>query len=340
MNGRSSCSLCWSVLGLHVLPVAGTGRLPPRLLVLTDISSLTAGVAEPDDGQSLIRLMLYTNEFDIEGLIATSNLGHGQKTRPDLIRQVVDAYEKVRPNLLLHDPRYPAAEVLRGGIKAGAGTCWPKVPVMESIGEGKDTEASDWIIQGVDRPDPRPVWVVIWGGSADLAQALWRVRRDRTPRGTQPLPIQAPCPRHRRSGLDGSVDQRAVPRTVHDHPATGISGDVPGRRCEPGLIGMGRDEHPRARSTRRPLPQLSGRRHLVWDAGSGAGDQGGRHAVVPLPGPQRVIRPCSSLARQLGRAFRGRGESTDRHPRPRPRHEGRPGPTDVLGVPLASGVPG
>ena len=52
--------------------------------------------------------MLYANEFEIEGLIATSNLGHGQKTRPDLIRQVVDAYEKVRPNLLLHDPRYPA----------------------------------------------------------------------------------------------------------------------------------------------------------------------------------------------------------------------------------------
>jgi hypothetical protein len=46
-----------------------------RLLVLTDISSLTAGVAEPDDGQSLIRLMLYANEFDIEGLIATSNIG-------------------------------------------------------------------------------------------------------------------------------------------------------------------------------------------------------------------------------------------------------------------------
>ena len=47
----------------------------PRLVVLTDISSLTAGVAEPDDGQSLIRLMLHANELDIEGLVATSNLG-------------------------------------------------------------------------------------------------------------------------------------------------------------------------------------------------------------------------------------------------------------------------
>src|SRR3954465_10679691 len=89
----------------------------PRLIVLSDVSSLTAGVAEPDDGQSMIRLMFYSNEFDIEGLIATSNLGHGQRTRPDLIRRVVDAYEEVRPNLLLHDPRYPPAEALRGRIK-------------------------------------------------------------------------------------------------------------------------------------------------------------------------------------------------------------------------------
>ena len=153
----------------------------PRLIVLTDISSLTAGVAEPDDGQSLIRLMLYANEFDIEGLIATSNLGHGQTTRPDLIRQVVDAYEKVRPNLLQHDPRYPPAEALRGCIKAGQEVAGLKVPVEASVGQGKDTEASEWIMRVVDRPDPRPVWVVIWGGSADLAQALWRVRRDRTP---------------------------------------------------------------------------------------------------------------------------------------------------------------
>ena len=125
--------------------------------------------------------MLYANEFDIEGLVASSNLGHGQKVRPDLIRRVVDAYEKVRPNLLLHDDRYPPAEGLREGIKAGQPVAGPKVPVAESVGEGKDTEASDWIIRVVDRPDPRPVWVVIWGGSADLAQALWKVRGDRSP---------------------------------------------------------------------------------------------------------------------------------------------------------------
>ncbi len=152
----------------------------PRLLVLTDISSLTAGVAEPDDGQSMIRLMLYTNEFDIEGLIASSNMGHGRKVRPDLIRRVLDAYGAVQPNLALHDRRYPPASKLAAVIKAGQPIATPKLPVERSIGEGKDTEASEWIIHVVDRADPRPLRVVIWGGSADLAQALWKVRRTRS----------------------------------------------------------------------------------------------------------------------------------------------------------------
>jgi hypothetical protein len=151
----------------------------PRLIVLTDISSLRTGVAEPDDGQSMIRLMLYADEFEIEGLIASSNLGHGQRTRADLIHQVVDAYGQVEPSLRRHDDRYPPVAALRGRIKAGQPIAGPKVPVTDSVGEARDTEASEWIVRCVDRPDPRPVWVTIWGGSADLAQALWRVRKDR-----------------------------------------------------------------------------------------------------------------------------------------------------------------
>jgi Protein of unknown function (DUF1593) len=181
MKDRRLLLLMMVFLGSTFSPSQAYDDPHPRLVVLTDISSLTAGIAEPDDGQSLIRLMLYANEFNIEGLIATSNLGHGQKTRSDLIRQVVDAYEKVRPNLLRHDPRYPPAEVLRGCIKAGQRVAGLRVPIEASVGQGKDTEASEWIVRVVDRPDPRPVWVVIWGGSADLAQALWRVKRDRKP---------------------------------------------------------------------------------------------------------------------------------------------------------------
>jgi hypothetical protein len=153
----------------------------PRLIVLTDISSLTAGRAEPDDGQSMIRLMLYTNELEIEGLIATSNLGHGQSVQPELLRRVVDAYATVQPRLAEHDERFPPASLLRGTIKAGQPVAGRNVPLDRSIGAGKDTEASEWIIAVVDRPDPRPVWVTIWGGSTDLAQALWKVRQTRGP---------------------------------------------------------------------------------------------------------------------------------------------------------------
>jgi hypothetical protein len=182
MTRRRLLHLVAVMLGSTSLLARAQEGSQPRLLVLTDISSITAGVAEPDDAQSLIRLMLYTNDLKIEGLIATANLGHGQKTRPDLIHQVVDAYEEVRPNLRLHDSRYPPADVLRNGIKSGQERAGPKFPVTESVGEGRDTQASDWIIKCVDRPHPSPLWIVVWGGSADLAQALLRVRQSRTPK--------------------------------------------------------------------------------------------------------------------------------------------------------------
>ncbi len=174
--------MAWPVLLPILAALAQSPEAPdrPRLIVLTDISSLTAGMAEPDDGQSMIRLMLYANDVDIEGLVASSNMGHGQTVRPDLIEAVVEAYGQVQPNLARHDPRYPTAEVLKKTIKAGQPIAGPEVPVTESVGDNQDTEASNWIIQVVDRPDPRPVWVTIWGGSADLAQALWRVRHSRS----------------------------------------------------------------------------------------------------------------------------------------------------------------
>jgi hypothetical protein len=185
----NSLFACILVLGGGIAAIAradgpdASGPPRIRLVVLTDITSLTAGVIEPDDGQSLIRLMLYSNEFDIEGLIATSNLEHGRRTRPDLIHQVIDAYEEVRPNLLLHDPRYPTAAALRATVHDGQPAAGRKVAVEESIGADRDTDASRALIRIVDRDDPRPVHVVVWGGPADLAQALWRVREDRTPAG-------------------------------------------------------------------------------------------------------------------------------------------------------------
>ena len=81
----------WLALTIPATAARATPPSPterPRLIVLTGIRSLTAEVAEPDDGQSLIRLMLSADEFDIEGLVPFSNMGHGQRVRPELIRRV------------------------------------------------------------------------------------------------------------------------------------------------------------------------------------------------------------------------------------------------------------
>lgn len=146
----------------------------PRLVVLTDIGE------DPDDQQSLIRLMVHANEFDVEGIIASASGTPGRKdsevVRPQLIRETVEAYGKVRPNLVKHHPDFPEAKALLAGVKAGN-----PVRGTASLGDGKDTDGSNWIIRVVDRADERPVNVTVWGGATELAQALWRVRKDRTP---------------------------------------------------------------------------------------------------------------------------------------------------------------
>ena len=91
------------------------------------------------------------------------------------IREIVYAYGEVRENLLKHEPGYPTLEYLRERIKKGYADFG-----MRAVGEGKDSEGSDWIIQVVDKPDPRPVWIPVWGGPNCLAQALWKIQQTRS----------------------------------------------------------------------------------------------------------------------------------------------------------------
>lgn len=154
----------------------------PRLLVLTDIGG------DPDDQQSLVRLMCYANEFEIEGLIASSagTLGElkDHVTKPELIREIVEAYGQVRDSLARHADGYPSAEQLLERVKSGNPNRG-----LKAIGEGHDTDGSRWIIAAVDRAvqlgDERPLNITIWGGQTDLAQVLWRVRKDRGDEGLQ-----------------------------------------------------------------------------------------------------------------------------------------------------------
>jgi hypothetical protein len=145
----------------------------PRLVVLTDIGG------DPDDQQSMIRLMVYANEFDLELLIASAAGTPGELkqsiTRPDLIRQTVDAYGKVLPNLKRHASGWPESADLQAKIFSGN----PQRG-RANIGADHDTAGSRALVERIDAGTPtRPLNISIWGGQTDFAQALWRVKTDR-----------------------------------------------------------------------------------------------------------------------------------------------------------------
>jgi hypothetical protein len=141
-----------------------------RVLVLTDIEN------EPDDAQSMVRFLLYSNHFDVEGLIATTSQHLRDRTAEWRIKEIVEAYGKVRDNLILHEPGFPTLAYLQSVILKGI----PRYG-MTGVGPEMDSEGSEWLIKVVDKDDDRPVWVTVWGGANTLAQALWKVRQTRTP---------------------------------------------------------------------------------------------------------------------------------------------------------------
>lgn len=141
-----------------------------RLIVLSDIE------AEADDSQSLIRLLLYANEIDIEGLIATTSIWRKTDPQPETMRRIVTGYGKVQPNLLRQAPGYPAASQFLALIQSGQ----PGYG-MASVGTGKDSAGAGLLLRALERPDPRPLWVAIWGGANTLAQALHTLRATRSP---------------------------------------------------------------------------------------------------------------------------------------------------------------
>lgn len=140
-----------------------------RVVVLSDIE------ADPDDTQSLIRFLTYCNQWDVEGLIATTSIHQQTRVAPESILQVLSAYKKVQPNLLKHEKGYPTYDELKTKVKMGLA-----VYGMPGVGEGKNSEGSEWIIKVLGKNDDRPVWFTVWGGTNTLAQALWKIKNTKT----------------------------------------------------------------------------------------------------------------------------------------------------------------
>lgn len=154
----------------------------PRTIVTTD--------GELDDVDSFIRMLLYTNEYKIEGLIVSSSQWHykgdgkgtkftsememtkkmyGERTElrwpgEQWIYDLVDAYGKVYPNLIKHSKDYPTQKYLRDRIRIGN---------IDFEGEmAKDTPGSDFIKAKLLDDDLTPLYLQVWGGTNTIARAL------------------------------------------------------------------------------------------------------------------------------------------------------------------------
>ena len=140
----------------HLVAFAGTNTetlAPPkqRVFVLTDISN------EPDDEESLVRFLVYANEYEIEGLVATTSTFLRKGPREDLIRRQLKAYGQVRGNLAKHADGYPAVAKLQAVTATGQAAYG-----MAAVGEGKASAGSKLLLTALDKEDDRPLWVSAW----------------------------------------------------------------------------------------------------------------------------------------------------------------------------------
>lgn len=143
----------------------------PRCIVTQD--------AEVDDMNSLIHILLYSNEVDIQGIVQTSSKYHWkgvatqteeQYTKPyrwpgtEWMQKYLNAYQKVYPNLKKHDKSYPTPAYLKSVTKVG------------SIGYKGDmdnaTEGSELIKKTILDNDERTLYLLAWGGTNTIARAL------------------------------------------------------------------------------------------------------------------------------------------------------------------------
>lgn len=140
-----------------------------RLIIETDAGG------DPDDEQSMVRFLVYVNEWDVEGIIVNRREARDgeneNKVRDGLgiVRSMVDAYGECHARLVEHDPRFPTRDQLQKRTVSGY----------------EDSDAgTKLVIEAVDRDDPRPVWFLNWGtdsgsDSSSLLRALDRVLKER-----------------------------------------------------------------------------------------------------------------------------------------------------------------
>ena len=190
MMMRKIILVVMAVIGVNALQAA-ENDLKPRLVVCTDIAPADV---EPDDMESMVRLMAYADMFEIEALI--TSVGWNCDPYPaewaEYLQRVIEAYRKDVPKLMrrsgqqefmpLEDENkqqyigyWPSADYVKsravmGSIHGG----------IKAIGADNDSPGSELLIRLADEDDTRPIYVAAWGGANTLAQAIWRVKQTRS----------------------------------------------------------------------------------------------------------------------------------------------------------------
>jgi hypothetical protein len=214
-------------------PPADAFYLRPRVVILSDIGN------EPDDQMSFVRLMLYSNELDIEAMIAATSTWQRTTTHPETMHAIVRAYGRVRHNLMLNAKGWPTEKQLSNRIFAGQ----PGYG-MADVGPGKDSPGSRALVKVMEQKDKRPLWICIWAGANTLAQALLEVRASHTPEETRQIVSRlrvysisdqddaGPWIRREFPTLDYIVTPSLPNSNSYYHATwTGISGDFYYRNC-------------------------------------------------------------------------------------------------------------
>ena len=173
-NGIQKGMACW-FLGIVVLllvwgvvcgeKVWAGAKGKPRIIATTD--------GEIDDRCSMVRFLLYANEWDIEGIIISSSKFHwkghnwaGEKW----IEEDIDLYAKVYDNLKQHAPDFPTPRASKKMVYIGN---------IDNVGEmSKDTPGSERIVEVLLDSEPGPVYLQAWGGTNTIARALWKIQHN------------------------------------------------------------------------------------------------------------------------------------------------------------------
>src|SRR5690606_4628976 len=194
MRKHVYCLACipqaWTLILFGILFFAALseshGQNKPRIIITAD--------PELDDSNSLIRFLLYSTDYNVEGLIYASSQFHwtgdgtGKKlsvpgreyTRFGLnfcpcasyrlakderfIHDIVGLYEQVYPKLHVTKPGDPDPALLKSKIRFGN---------IEVDGDySKDTPGSDLIKSLMLDDKPERLYITAWGGQSTIARAL------------------------------------------------------------------------------------------------------------------------------------------------------------------------